>query len=134
MKRLVVVLDTNVLISALRSSAGASFQLLLLLRRGVLQPAVTTPLVLEYQDVLSRPGMLLHLSSVEISSFLDWFVSISSGHKVHFLWRPLAPDPKDDLVIEAAIAASADCLITHNVADSGKRRVWVCTSQRLRVC
>ncbi len=114
---MLIVFDTNVIISALKSAKGASFRLLPLIRAGVLRPAVTAPLIFEYDDVASRPGILSHLSSAEISSFLDWFVSVSSQHKVHFLWRPLLRDPKDDLVLEAAVAASADYVVTFNTSD-----------------
>jgi len=99
------------------SAIGASFQLIRLVRAGVLRPAVTAPLVFEYDDVANRPGLLPHLSSSEITGFLDWFVSLSSQHKVHFLWRPLIRDPKDDMVLEAAVAANADYLVTFNTSD-----------------
>jgi putative PIN family toxin of toxin-antitoxin system len=111
------VFDTNVIISAIKSSVGASFRLISFVRAGVLRPAVTAPLVFEYDDVATRPGYLPHLSPSEITRFLDWFVSVSSQHKVHFLWRPLLRDPKDDMVLEAAVAASADYLITFNATD-----------------
>ena len=114
---MLVVFDTNVLISALMSATGASFLLIHLVRAGVLRPAVTAPLVFEYDDVASRPGLLPHLSPSEITGFLDWFVSISSQHKVHYLWRPLLRDSKDDMVLEAAVAASADFLVTFNTSD-----------------
>lgn len=109
--------DTNVIVSALKSATGASFQLILLVRAGVLRPAVTAPLMFEYDDVTRRPGLLPHLSASQIMDFLDWFVSVSSQHEVHFLWRPLLRDPKDDLVLEAAVAASADFLVTYNISD-----------------
>ena len=99
------------------SATGASFRLISFVRAGVLRPAVTAPLVFEYDDVASRPGLLPHLSPAEITGFLDWFVSVSSQHKVHFLWRPLLRDPKDDMVLEAAVAASADYLVTFNTTD-----------------
>jgi putative PIN family toxin of toxin-antitoxin system len=111
------VFDTSVIISALMSATGASFRLIGLVRAGVLHPAVTAPLVFEYDDVASRPGLLPHLSPSEITGFLDWFVSVSSQHKVHFLWRPLLRDPQDDMVLEAAVAASADYLVTFNTSD-----------------
>ena len=111
------MIDSNVIISALKSSAGASFQLIARLRSGAFKTAVTAPLVFEYQDFASRPGLLPHLTKVEINSFLDWLVSVSSLHKVHFLWRPLLRDPKDDMVLEAAMACSADFLVTHNLSD-----------------
>ena len=114
---MLAVFDTNVIISALKSSTGASFRLISLVRAGVLRSVVTAPLVFEYDDVANRPGFLPHLSPSEITRFLDWFVSVSSQHKVHFLWRPLLRDPKDDMVLEAAVAASADYLVTFNVTD-----------------
>lgn len=112
-----VVFDTNVIISALRSSEGASSRLIALVRSGTLRPAVTAPLVFEYADVARRPGKLPHLSASDITGFLDWFVLIASRHKVHFLWRPMLGDPKDDLVLEAAFAARAEYLVTHNTSD-----------------
>lgn len=86
-------------------------------RAGIVRPAVTAPLLFEYDDVASRPGMLPHLSPSEITAFLDWFVSVSSQHKVHFLWRPLLRDSKDDMVLEASVAAGVDYLVTFNAAD-----------------
>ncbi len=112
-----IVFDTNVIISALKSTKGASFRLLSMVRAGVLRPAVTAPLMFEYDDVACRPGLLPHFLPSEIAGFLDWFVSVSSQHKVHFLWRPLLRDAKDDLVLEAAVAASADYLVTYNLSD-----------------
>lgn len=96
---------------------GVSFRIIRLVRDGVVRSAVTAPLVFEYEDVASRPGMLPHLSPSEITAFLDWFVSVSSQDKVHFLWRPLLRDSKDDMVLEAAAAASADFLVTYNISD-----------------
>jgi len=113
----VAVFDTNVIISALKSAEGASFRLLGFVRAGVIRPAVTGPLVFEYDDVARHPKLLSHLSAAEITGFLDWFVSVSSHHKVHFLWRPLLRDPKDDMVLEAAVASGADYLVTFNIAD-----------------
>lgn len=36
---------------------------------------------------------------------------------IFFLWRPLLPDPKDDLVLELAVAAGRQTVATHNVGD-----------------
>ena len=112
------VLDTNVLVAALKSRAGASFRVLELVVAGRLQPAVTTPLMLEYEAVLTRPGLLPpSLSPSDICRFLDWFTHVSSRHRVHFLWRPKLPDPNDDLVLETALAANCPYLITFNIRD-----------------
>jgi predicted nucleic acid-binding protein len=36
---------------------------------------------------------------------------------VHFLWRPQLSDPKDEMVLEAAVNGRADALLTHNIRD-----------------
>ena len=114
---MLVVFDTNVLVSALRSSNGASFQLLRLAQSGQIQPALSAPLVFEYDDVMSRVGLLPHFQPAEIQGFLDWFTSISSLHKVYFLWRPHLKDPKDDMVLECAVSARAHYIVTYNLSD-----------------
>ena len=53
-----VVLDTNVLVTALRSRRGASFQVLRLVGGGYFVPVVSPPLCVEYEDVFSRPSPL----------------------------------------------------------------------------
>ena len=114
---MLVVFDTNVLVSALRSSKGASFQLLRFVQSGQIQPALSAPLMFEYDDVTSRLGLLPHFQPAEIQAFLDWFTSISSLHKVYFLWRPLLKDPKDDMVLECAVSARAHYIVTYNLSD-----------------
>ena len=112
------VIDTNVLVAGLKSSVGASFQLLQTIVAGQLQPAVTTPLVFEYEAVLHRPGLLpATFAASDITGFLDWLVQVSSRHRVHYLWRPLLPDPHDDLVLEAALASFCRYIITFNLND-----------------
>jgi len=51
-----VILDTNILVSALRSKQGASYRLLELLRNSdePWQISVSTALILEYEAVLKR--------------------------------------------------------------------------------
>jgi hypothetical protein len=49
-----IVLDTNVLVAALRSKNGASYRLLHSLGDGRWRPNLTVPVVLEYEAVLKR--------------------------------------------------------------------------------
>jgi len=112
-----VVIDTNVLLSALRSRRGASFRLMEELGSPQFQPIISPPLCLEYEDVLRRPGLLLGYTAQDISDFLDYFLSECIECRIHFLWRPRLPDPKDDLVLELALAGSAPFIITHNTRD-----------------
>jgi predicted nucleic acid-binding protein len=37
--------------------------------------------------------------------------------KINFLWRPFLPDPKDDLVLEVAVAGQVDAIVTYNRKD-----------------
>ena len=53
----------------------------------------------------------------EIDAFLDNMCNLSSFQKIHFLWRPFLPDPKDDHVLELAVASQVKIIATFNVKD-----------------
>ena len=113
-----VVIDTNILVSALRSQRGASFRLLQKLGSARFQPIISPPLCLEYEDVLRRPELVPGFTEQDIGDFLDYILSESLECRIHFLWRPHLPDPKDDLVLELALAGNAPFIIIHNVGIS----------------
>jgi putative PIN family toxin of toxin-antitoxin system len=115
------VIDTNVVLSALYSNKGASH---LLLRWLFQQPQrlniVSTPLVIEFEDVLTRPEHMQRyplLSKQDIGFFIDDICAVSWHQKIYYLWRPYLPDPKDDMVLETAFNGQADYIITHNIRD-----------------
>ena len=112
-----VVLDTNVLVAALRSRRGASFRLLELLRAGLFEIAVSVPLILEYEAELVRHAELLGLSRREAEGLVNFLCKIAHRQEIYFLWRPTLADPKDEFILELAVAASADAIITHNIRD-----------------
>jgi len=114
-----VVLDTNVLVSAIRSRHGASYRFLSLLSRDecAFEPVVTVPLVVEYEDALLRHAADSHLTSADASDLLDYLVAVSRRQTVFYLWRPVLRNAGDDFVLEAAIAAQASCIVTHNLRD-----------------
>jgi putative PIN family toxin of toxin-antitoxin system len=112
-----IVLDTNVLVSAMRSKHGASHRLLSLLGDGRWRPNVTVAVVLEYEAVLKRDCQQLGLTEEDIDDIIDAICSQAGLHRLYFLWRPVASDPGDDLVLEAAIASHSDFIITFNTRD-----------------
>ena len=112
-----IVIDTNVLISALKSQQGASYKLIMSLPKGLFVPNISVPLFFEYESVAKRQGLVSKLSSQEIDSILEYFLSKSSIRKIFFLWRPFLKDPKDDLVLEVAVESQSEYIITFNTKD-----------------
>jgi putative PIN family toxin of toxin-antitoxin system len=112
-----VVVDTNVLVAGLRSNRGASYRLLAEVGRGRFEIALSVPLVLEYEDALLRHSAQTRLSRRDTDAVLDYFCSVGHLQTIFFLWRPLLADPKDDMVVELAVAAGCRIVVTYNVRD-----------------
>ena len=112
-----IIIDTNVLLSALRSQFGASFRLLSLITDTRFQTNLSVALVLEYEDVLKRPAMNLNLTHQEIDDVLDFLCQNSNLHEIFYLWRPTLRDPKDDFVLELAVESNCEYIVTFNTKD-----------------
>ena len=110
-----VVLDTNVLIAGTRSRRGASYKLLTLLGTGKFDISVSVSLVLEYEDALARHSPWL--AAAELDDLLDFMCQVARRQTVFFLWRPTLRDPKDDHVLEVAVAAACNGIVTFNTRD-----------------
>lgn len=111
-----VVLDTNVLVSALRSSRGAAYRVVSLVGTGRFETTISVPLVLEYEEILLRHAQELTLAESDITDLLDYVCGVSEHRSIFFLWRPLLSDPEDDLVLEIAVTAGCDAIITYNTS------------------
>jgi putative PIN family toxin of toxin-antitoxin system len=114
-----IVLDTSIVVAALRTRSGAANAVLRLVANRHLVILATPPLFLEYEDVLKRPEQrLAHgLATEAIDEFLAELAALVEPVEIHFQWRPQVKDPSDEMVLEAAINGEADALVTYNVAD-----------------
>ena len=109
-----IVIDTCVLISALRSRNGASFKLLSLIDSNKFTFFLSVPLVLEYESVAKRMSRNLGLTHTDI---IDYLCAVGEHRKVNYLWRPNLKDPSDDFVLELAVESECDYIVTHNIKD-----------------
>ena len=117
MKRLEVVIDTNVLVSALKSKRGASFKVLTLIGQSKFDINLSVQLILEYEDVAKRLIGETALNEEDINDILDYICSVSNRREIFYLWRPFLKDPKDDMVLELAVTSNCDMIITYNKKD-----------------
>jgi putative PIN family toxin of toxin-antitoxin system len=117
MKTPQVVIDTNVLIAAQRSQRGASAKLMSLVGTGRFDIHVSVPLVLEYEEVLLRQRLQLGLTQADVADIVDALCALATPHEIYFLWRPYLHDRKDELILELAVAARCDYIITYNKRD-----------------
>ena len=113
--RLRLVLNTNVLVAAMRSRAGASFALLDALEDRRFLPVVSTALLLEYEAVLSRP--LHRTDPAALSALLDAIADRAHHVTIRFLWRPQLSDAADEMVLETAANGRANAIVTFNARD-----------------
>ena len=111
-----IVIDTNVLVAALRSRRGWSFTLLSSVGTGLFDHVVSVPLVMEYEAVLLREGMV-PLPQEAVHDVIDYLCATGVRQDIHFLWRPKLPDTKDDMVLETAVNGGCGVIVTHNVRD-----------------
>ncbi len=119
-----IVIDTNVLLSALFSKNGKSFKLFELLAQKALSGnkynVISVPLALEFEEVLLRPRnreKYDYFTHEEIRLIISDIVHISHKTKLHFLWRPFLKDSFDDKVLETAVNGQAEAIITYNTKD-----------------
>lgn len=114
-----VVLDTDVLVAAIRSDAGASRRLFENALDARYPLLVSVPLLVEYEAVLTRPEHLAEsrLSAGDVQALLDAVAVVAEPVRLSYLWRPILSDAQDDMVLETAVNGRADLLATFNQRD-----------------
>jgi len=128
-----VVLDTNVLVSAFRSSLGASYQLLQTLERRTWRPVISPALAFEYEAVLKRGATGSNPTLQDVDEFVEYLCSRSRLVQIYFRWRPTLPDPDDDRILEVAVRTKSP-IVTFNVKDflgSGRFDIKVISPKEL---
>lgn len=115
-----LVLDTNVVVSAVRSRTGASNPLLIAGFRRRFVWCCSVPLFYEYEDVLNRAELLLDagVSRGQMGDFLTDIAATVTPVGIDFHWRPQLRDADDEMVLEAAINCGG-IIVTHNARDFG---------------
>ena len=116
---MIVTMDTNVLLASLISQSGASHKILRLIISGKLDFALSTQVLLEYDDVLKREEVLERtgLGRNEIEDLLDLLALLAQKHNKYYRLRPNLRDENDNLFVECAFVSSSHYLITSNIRD-----------------
>jgi putative PIN family toxin of toxin-antitoxin system len=124
-----LVVDTSVMVAAIRSDAGASRHLLVAGLEARFTMLASVPLLIEYRAVMSRREHLTasRLSAADIEALLDAVAAVAEPVLLDFLWRPALPDPDDDMVLETAMNGRADAIVTFN------RRHFAVATKRFRL-
>ena len=114
-----VVLDTNIIVSAMLASGGAPRQVLRLCLQRHIVPLVGAALFSEYEDVLGRAAVFERspLSPEERDALFDALMSVAHWRSVYYLWRPNLRDEADNHLIELAVAGGADWIVSANLRD-----------------
>jgi putative PIN family toxin of toxin-antitoxin system len=114
-----VVLDTSVLVSAIRSGRGAAAEVVRLAFLGRLVLLLDYKLVCEYRDVALRPEHLdaSGRSPSEVEEIIEALEAVATPVFVSVQYRPLSADADDDMVLDVAINGGADVVVTNNLRD-----------------
>lgn len=113
-----IIIDTSVLVAALRSRTGASHALVRSLPHPRFRIALSVALYMEWQAVLTRPEHLPPgATPAQALAFVRYLASIAHLQDIYYLWRPFLRDPNDDMVLECAVASGSRFIVTHNLSD-----------------
>lgn len=114
-----LTIETNILVAAVRNNAGPSFALMQLVRQAQVAMYCSPALFLEYEDVLTRPEQLAAsgLHRTDVDAILNELAQLLVPVNTHYQWRPQLRDPSDEMVLEAAVNAQANVIVTYNLRD-----------------
>lgn len=113
-----IVLDTDVLVAAMLG-AGAANRLLGAVLEGRFDPVMGPALFAEHEAVLGREALFgrCRLSAAERGELFDIYLARCRWTRIYFLWRPNLGDEADNHLVELAVAAGAQTVVTRNKRD-----------------
>jgi putative PIN family toxin of toxin-antitoxin system len=114
-----MILDTDVIVAAIRSTRGASAEIVRRVLRREMRIEMSVALVLEYEAVATRAQHLQAggLTGIEATNLIDALAAVADPVDIHFRWRPQLRDADDEMVLEAAINAQDRTIVTFNIRD-----------------
>ena len=114
-----IIVDTNVIASALTSGTGANREVLRCCLAGLAEPLIGNALFHEYESLAARPSVTSRcpLSPKERDELIDAFLGTCTWVRVTFRWRPNLRDEADNHLMELAVAGGAVAIVTNNVRD-----------------
>lgn len=114
-----LVLDTDILVAAIRSRTGASAALIGAVLRGEYRIAMSIGMAIEYEAVATRMEHLAAggMTERDVGIVIDALISVAMPVVPHFRWRPQLRDPNDEMVLEAAANAGGSAIVTFNRRD-----------------
>ena len=115
------VLDTDVIVAAMRSPGGASAALLGTALDRRLTMLASVPLFFEYEAKCTSPihWTAAGLTQQQANIFVNGLAALIEPVETHYLWRPMLRDPNDEMVLEVAVNGRADAIVTFNLRDYG---------------
>lgn len=121
-----VIIDTNILVAATRNAQGPSFALVQEIRAARVRIGCSPALFLEYEAVLTQPEQLAAsgLALADVDAILNELASLIEPVNTFYQWRPQLRDPAEEMVLEAAVNAQAQAIVTYNLRDFAPAKLF----------
>ncbi len=117
-----LVLDTNVVLSGFLWR-GAPYKVLEIVHRGEADFFCSPPMITELESVLNKPkfAKILYKKRIQAPEVIEWYQSICQIVAPALVYEQVCSDPGDQAVIECAISAEADVIVSgdHHLLDLG---------------
>ena len=115
-----VVIDTNVIVSALISGRGSySRKIIEKVFTNEITPLMGEALFNEHIEVANRRDIFKSciLHEEERLEFLQAYMKCCRWCRIYYTWRPNLRDEGDNHIIELAVGGGATCVVTKNIKD-----------------